>query len=93
MCFYDMFTDGKAEPAAANFPAAGKIGSIKSFKYSSQVFFCNTGAVITDVYQYMFAIYIVKTGFYCAMLLTVFDGIVNQVYKYLPDLFFVGINR
>ena len=54
------------------------------------MFFCNATAIITYFNEYPCAINFIKAGFDDPVLFAVFDGIINQVYKDLPDLFFIG---
>src|SRR5688572_20569526 len=91
MSFHDVFTNCQPQPTSPNFPAAGEVRSVKSFKNSAQVFFGNTGAVITDFYQYPLAVYLISACFYQSILFTIFNGIIYEVDQYLPDLFFVCV--
>ena len=47
MRFYNMFANGKAKAAAANFAATGQIGAVKAFEYAEYMFFCNASTIIT----------------------------------------------
>ncbi len=54
------------------------------------MFFADAGAVITYFNQNPFAINFIGAGFNHAILFAIFNGIINQVYKYLSDFFLVS---
>jgi hypothetical protein len=93
MGFNDMLANGKPQSASACLPASRQIGAIEPFKDPGKVFFRNTCTIITDLDQNSSAIYIIKTGFDCSILFSVFNCIVDKIYKYLPYLFLICINR
>ena len=61
-------------------------------KKRSKILFADAHTVVTDLDKDVFVIGIVHAGYYCATALAVFDGVVDKVIQYLPDLFLVGKN-
>src|SRR6185312_7066401 len=93
MGFNNMFGNGQAKAASADFTGSREISAIKSFKNSGQMFFSNSIAIVAYFYQYFFPVNLISASFNSSIVLTVFNAVVYKINKHLSYFFFISINR
>lgn len=90
--FHNVLADGQAQARAARLPRAAFLDAVKALKYARLVLGGNATAVVAHGYAHAMAIRS-KFYFYVTILTTtVFDSIIYQINKYLPNSISVGIN-